>query len=151
MQFIDLGLPSGLKWADHNLYEYCIDSYFKFDDTPFELLSTENYSDPTIKELGNKYRTPTAEDFMELQFNCEWIEKDNGFLIKGKDNSIFLPYCGNSFFENPIPYGFYWTSTQSKIDKYQAAYFYLCHDFQEIRLTYRWSGFSIRPVANEIH
>lgn len=109
---VDLGLPSGLKWADCNLGTSSIKSNGKYYDY-------EEY-DVVENEWGNGWRTPTKTDFEELIEECEWEWIDNGdgvakYKVKGPNgNYIYLPAAGyrnnNILFEKG-EYGYYATST----------------------------------------
>lgn len=110
---VDLGLPSGLKWADCNLGTSSIKSNGKYYDY-------EEY-DVVENEWGNGWRTPTKTDFEELIEECEWEWIDNNadglarYKVKGPNgNYIYLPAAGyrnnNNLFEKG-EYGYYATST----------------------------------------
>ena len=74
--FIDLGLPSGKKWATVNE-----DGYFTFDDAR--------------KAFGSSL--PTQEDFRELVTNCrrEWDGELFGMKFTGPNGAaVFLPALG---------------------------------------------------------
>ena len=73
--FVDLGLPSGKKWAHKN---EC--GYHSFEDA-------KKYKDAL----------PSVEDWKELVIECLWTwdDKRRGYSIKGKNgNRIFLPALG---------------------------------------------------------
>lgn len=119
--YVDLGLPSGNKWANRNLgalnsYDYG-DWYFWGGLSP---LNTENIvpnntgeyrwadvgyttlsaaDDVATQTLGENWKIPTRDDFQELVDNCiwQWMTINNilGFSIKGPSgDSIFLPANG---------------------------------------------------------
>ena len=108
---VDLGLPSGLKWAECNLGASHIESKGKYYDH-------EEY-DVVENEWGNGWRTPTKEDFEELIEECEWKwigNNDAGkYKVEGPNgNYIYLPAAG--YRSNNIGFqqgeaGYYATST----------------------------------------
>ncbi len=100
-EFIDLGLPSGKKWANQNE-----DGFYTFG------------------EARKKFRKnlPSKKDFEELLELCKqaWDAKRKGRVFTGPNgNSIFLPAdrCRNSIFlpadrcRSGCNYGVYWSST----------------------------------------
>ncbi|MBR4897493.1 MAG: hypothetical protein IKZ48_01720 [Prevotella sp.] len=97
--FIDLGLPSGTKWACCNK----------------EAKTGESY---TFYEAPN---APTIEQFLELisYANTYQVEQVDGFLIIGKGND------GLSIF---IPFGRYWTSSSYSYDNFTSyGHFFVQH------------------------
>ena len=133
---IDLGLPSGTKWANFNVgaskpEDY--GGYFAWGETEEKLeYSRANYKyyvngnyqnfgnnisgtsyDVAHVKWGGNWCMPTWEDFRELveYTTSEWITY-NGvtgrkFTSKTNGNSIFLPAAGGSFVET-ILYGLYY-------------------------------------------
>ncbi len=125
-EYVDLGLPSGLKWATCNVgatapEEYG-NNYAWGETTPQSWLATEyTYNDnPEVLPLsadaanvnwGGNWRMPTYEELSELMDtnNCtwEWTTQNgvNGYRVTSKinGNSIFLPGAANS--------GYYWSSS----------------------------------------
>ena len=123
-EWVDLGLPSGLKWAKYNLGATVPESaglYFSwgntdghpagagydfsqavYDTTPAAEINT-NLSlneDAARAQLGAPWRMPTAAEFTELHDNCTFVWSTlngvNGYLITSNvnGNSIFLPAAG---------------------------------------------------------
>lgn len=106
VQYVDLGLPSGKKWADRNYGSDSIDgegNYYQFDKAI---------------QLGNA-TLPTKEDFQELKEECiwKWVERGNtkGYEVTGKNgNSIFFPAAGFGYGTSLInagSHGSYWSSS----------------------------------------
>ena len=122
-EYVDLGLPSGLKWATCNVganspEEY--GDYFAWGEVePKESYSTYKYhdgsnftkytgSDKTVLDpeddaahvnWGGAWRMPTRAEQEELYNNCTWIWTTqngvNGCKVTGPNgNSIFLPAAG---------------------------------------------------------
>ena len=123
--FVDLGLPSGLLWADRNIGADAPEAfglYFQWGDTEGHAegsgynFSSTNYNskglnnisadlalsqDAANAALGGSCRMPTRTEFQELYDNCtsEWTT-ENGvagrrFTSKTNGNSIFFPAAGN--------------------------------------------------------
>ena len=149
---IDLGLPSGRKWADRNLGQSLID-----DPEDYGFLM--DFDSAQEFPLPEGWHIPTKEDFQELYDNCdhEWID-DNGLrgikFISKNGNSIFLPAAGWSWFDddehgttlnNRGTNGNYWSSSY---DSATSAY-YLYFDSSTVspqNYYYRRAGFSVRAV-----
>ena len=133
--YVDLGLPSGLKWATCNVgastpegygdyfawgetntkSTYSLDTYTYTDNKP--VLDPEN--DAARINWGGAWRMPTDAEWQELRDNCTWTWKTlngiNGFEVKGSNgNAIFLPAAGfrssNDVFYTGH-YGCYWSSS----------------------------------------
>ena len=114
-EYVDLGLPSGLKWATCNVgadspeeygdyyawgETYTKDEYKEDNcdllDVEMEDIGGDPEYDVATSEWGDDWRLPTKEDFDELVEECEWrwMKKKGvyGMRVKGPNgNSIFLP------------------------------------------------------------
>ena len=140
---VDLGLPSGLKWATcnigANIPEECGD-YFAWGETKTkEHYIAENCStmcedlcdigndaryDAATAIWGDGWRMPNRGDIVELRKNCIWelLEQNGmkGYKVTGiNGNSIFLPFAGfyySSELKKCSESGFYWLSNQSDIN-----------------------------------
>lgn len=138
VQFVDLGLKSGLKWANVNLgaenndsteygnyfawadpnekSTYQGDYEFKVEASPADIAGTE--WDVVTKVLGADAHLPNQYDFLELQESCTWEYVGSpvaGCMVTGQNgNRIFMPFAGNrqadgsKYREGYI--AFYWTS-----------------------------------------
>lgn len=140
--WIDLGLPSGTKWATCNvgaslpeqpgkLYawgetntksSYSTSNYLYQGKTATDIAGWENL-DVATKLWGKEWRMPTKEQFQELLDYTEGVytkhEGRLGMLMTSTINkqSIFLPACGHidgTEHSNPNTCGNYWTSTPEK-------------------------------------
>ena len=116
INFADLGLPSGRKWALRNVgAESEEDCGFLMD---FDTANAIQFEDG--------WHLPTKEDFIELDENCahKWIVNNGvpGMLFTSihNGNSIFLPAAGYTWFDDEEhgttldyrgSYGFYWSSS----------------------------------------
>ena len=120
--YVDLGLPSGVKWSAYNIgldggsesngkYYAWGEAYAKksYSDRNSKTLgismpsiSNDSEHDVATQKWGAGWRIPTKEDFTEL-FNSEncsysWrsVNGKNGLLIisKRNNNTLFLPAAG---------------------------------------------------------
>lgn len=123
-EYVDLGLPSGTKWAASNIgakVPESTGSYFAWgeisesnyteaecetcnlsvsDLTKHEIIKslrlTADY-DAATYNMGIGWQTPTKQQYEELKSNCTWIwqDKPSGYKIVAKNGkSIFLPTTG---------------------------------------------------------
>ena len=167
-KFIDLGLPSGLLWAETNIgAETATDDgyYFAWGKTSTEY-DYFDYTYPTYTTDGkttlkNAYdaacvnwgscHMPTNENFAELlnSANCTWTWSDMGYFVTSvrNGNSIFLPAAGcrrGSFYYYGSR-GYYWSKTLSN----DTHAYCLCFS-SSTHYQYgadRREGCTIRPVA----
>lgn len=144
-EWVDLGLPSGLKWAKCNVGasapEECGD-YFSWGETtsksgyydynydsmlwqvPFNDFAGDPEYDAAAANWGGDWRMPTRTEFEELMKNCTWTwtsqNGNNGYQVTGTNGqSIFLPaagYCNGTNKNEVGVYGYYWGSTPDEID-----------------------------------
>lgn len=137
-EWVDLGLPSGTKWATCNVGASSPEEhgdYFAWGETS----PKSNYTEKTSKTYGvevgdisgnsqydaaranwrGEWRMPTAEEWEELCDNCDWEwETQNGhdgYKVTGPNgNSIFIP-AANRLYGDHHSYsgsmGNYWSST----------------------------------------
>nr|MCR5153047.1 hypothetical protein [Prevotella sp.] len=117
---IDLGLPSGVKWASRNVGANSVEdygNYYAWGETEtkdsytsgtykygtrnlgnnLDIGGTQN--DAATLYMGNAWRMPTITEWHELNDNCTWtwssVNGINGFIITGiNGNRIFLPASG---------------------------------------------------------
>lgn len=124
IEAVDLGLPSGRKWANMNLGantpnesglyfawgdteghgDGSDDTFYRSDceDRPASKIDTDLpiEHDAAHAMLGGEWHMPTKEDFQELYDNCKrsWVDvkgkKGCLFTSKINGNSIFLPAAG---------------------------------------------------------
>ena len=115
---VDLGLPSGRKWANRNV------GAKSEDDCGYMM----DFDTANAIEFQDGWHVPSPEDFKELVANCEseWTLQNGvpGRVFKSKinGNSIFLPAAGWSWFDkkDELDYGttlsrrgtggYYWSS-----------------------------------------
>ena len=144
-EYVDLGLPSGLKWATCNVGADSPEEYgdyyawgeteTKYEDgydedncdlygEDIEDIGGDPDYDVATSEWGDDWRLPTEEDFDELVEECEWrwMKKKGvyGMRVKGPNgNSIFLPAAGyrdGSSLYGAGESGYYWSSTPGDYD-----------------------------------
>ena len=172
---VDLGLPSGTKWADRNVgaasataactfFEWgeitAYDNNYTYSDNPTTLPLS---NDAARQTWGGQWRMPTKADFEEL-LNSEyttwaWTENYNGsgvkgYIISGKGaysgNSIFMPLTG--FYHNSLTLvgtyrGDYWSSTRSESNNNRAYWIGFGSGDKKLQDPYdRVYGFAVRPV-----
>lgn len=105
--WVDLGLPSGTKWATCNIGASKPEEYGEYlrindksaynIDTP-SFLDTED--DAAFMSWGEDWRMPSESQLQELIEQCDWnsatLNGVDGCLVESKsnNNSIFLPYAG---------------------------------------------------------
>ena len=146
VQYVDLGLPSGIRFADRN---YGAD---EVDDLGllYPHKETENL------RFDDGTRMPTKDDFIELRKYCDWkwTERNGirGYEVKSKvnDNSIFLPAAGNGYgtsLNHLGSSGSYWSS--SFLSSAYACSLYFDSGGINPQSNYnRFVGFSVRAVQN---
>ena len=113
---VELGLPSGRKWATCNV------GAKSEEDCGFLM----DFDTANSIQFEDGWHLPTKEDFIELDDNCshKWIINNGvpGMLFTSihNGNSIFLPAAGYSWFDddehgatlnNRGSLGYYWSSS----------------------------------------
>lgn len=119
-KFIDLGLPSGLLWAETNVGAstpyadgdyyawgetetksyYSWDTY-KWGNSPTKYNSSDGKTtleasdDVATVKWGKECRMPSRAEFQELYNKCDWTWKSNyngasGYLVKGPNNQTIF-------------------------------------------------------------
>lgn len=170
---VDLGLPSGVLWAncnvgasapqDHGGYyawgeieekdSYTEDNYLVAGKIVGDF-SGDPAFDVARAEWGDDWRMPKDADFQELVENCTicWTILDGvqGFEFTGPNgNKIFLPAAGTRYdvYSPDYSYGDYWSSTYVAYESYASKL--NLHD-NSAGLVYDNSciGRSVRPVSN---
>lgn len=116
-KLIDLGLPSGTKWADRNMgasSSTAYGSYYAYGETtPKQSFSKENYTfkadltniagteyDAATKKYGKGWSIPTKDQWQELIDNCkqELFLVNKQFYVKytgANGNSINIPFSSD--------------------------------------------------------
>ena len=173
-EYVDLGLPSGTKWATCNVGanspempggyyawgELETKDYYGNDNCSTHNVEMEDISgDPVYdvarKEWGSTWRMPKMIEANELFSNCskETIEINGRKCTKLTSyingNSIILPCTGwitNTTNGYYNVYGRYWTSTPYYYDNYNAHHYTDSNSYSG-NYNARYCGLSIRPVS----
>ena len=171
--YVDLGLPSGVKWATRNVgaekpEDY--GDYFAWGETsPKEEYTSENsvtfgedigddisgkvrYDAATVN-WGRNWRMPTKEQMHELLEHCEWgltqLNGVNGAKLIGPNvNSIFLPAACYRIGSSLIGYGLgnYWSSTPYFYSAYALIFNDGCYESLYSNNGRSW-GLPVRPIT----
>lgn len=122
-EYVDLGLPSGKRWAT-DMYYYNENNYFQ---------------EEVVVQWGDTWHTPSSEEMQELVENCssEWTTQNEieGRLLTGPNgNSLFLRTTGyyiyssiNGMQWHDVNEGYYWTSTRFENKENTLLYYYCLH------------------------
>lgn len=117
--YVDLGLPSGTKWATCNLGATSPSGFGDYyawgesDQIPYGAKASELQSAGVINssgrlqpssdkariEWGSRWGMPTREECVELMEKCDWTmmtyKGHRGYLVKGPNSkTIFFPFSG---------------------------------------------------------
>ena len=140
---VDMGLS--VKWAAYNVGAKYIGDYGSYL-TYNEAIEFANSCDA---------RLPSAEEFQELIYNCEWrwtkYYDEVGYVVRSFENghSIFLPAAGayyDSSLYNLALCGYYWSS--DRWDKEYAYHLYFDSEYPNTEEYYHVnSGHSVRLVV----
>ena len=172
-EYVDLGLPSGTKWATMNVGAESPEDYgdyFAWGETTSHTGSNYNYSsnpitlpldrDAAYTNWGSSWRMPTKAEQDELRNTSyttwTWTTQNgvNGNKVTSKinGNSIFLPAAGKSEGSGLYDAGFcgyYWSSSHSTTlssDAYNLHF--ISRDVYSISYG-RYNGLSVRPVLTK--
>ncbi len=173
-EYVDLGLPSGLKWATHNVgaaAPHERGDYFAWGEintkaeytemncTSYGLnmqdIAGDSQYDAARANWGATWKVPSKKDFEELMNECTW----EWMVINGKGckkvtgpngNYIILPITGyqygTSFYMED--FGYYWTSTPiSTYEQFSYDFFFDEEYNLSMGFDERCYGQAIRPVS----
>ena len=156
-EWVDLGLPSGLKWAtcnvgastpgDYGNYYAWGETRPKSEYTRSNCASTgkswsdiggDSSRDAARANWGGSWRMPTMAELQELRDNCTWTwttqNGHQGYRVTGKNGqSIFLPAAGFRFGDELYldgEYGLYWSSAPDESGTYFACDLYFFEGYQ---------------------
>lgn len=145
-------------YSHKDLTKYCTNPEFGNVDNLSVLQPEDDYA---FIKWGEKWRTPTKEEWDELFQTCEFKYIINstgrkGYIVTAKNgNQIFLPLGGGKVFDYPAEpqnqWGFYWTASIVEEHPYSAWCVFLTDDSDDTELaTYmeplRCRGYSVRAV-----
>ncbi len=173
---IDLGLPSGTKWACCNVGATTPEDYgghYAWGETqPKDEYSWATYQcvsesslvnisdiagtgyDAATVNWGAPWRMPSMAQLKELVSECSytWTTQNgvNGQVFTGPSGgSIFLPATGYRWMTRHVyatAVGYYWSSTLCKSKQDHAYYMYFQYRITTWRHFTRYYGKSVRPV-----
>lgn len=172
--YVDLGLPSGLKWATCNVGANSPEgygNYYAWGETTTkssysrsnsltyrrdmdDISGNANY-DAATANWGGTWRMPTKSEMKELANNCNWTWTTqngvNGMRVTGPNaKSIFLPaagyYSGESYREVGEE-GYYWSSTPYESDTSDACRLNFLSGYHFVDQFTRFLGHTVRPVS----
>ena len=203
VEYVDLGLPSGLKWAKCNLgaskpsdygdyyawgetapkadYTWATYKWMQAGQSDSKYITKYTIADgetggiwydssgafigdnktalvaaddAATANLGSPWRMPTIDEFQELRDKCTWTwttqDGVNGYQVDGPNgNAIFLPATGyrkDSGLYKDVSEGNYWSSSLSTTYSDHAYDLEFHSDIYFINITYRYIGYSVRPV-----
>ena len=175
-EYVDLGLPSGLKWATCNVGasspempggyyawgELETKDYYGSDNSSTYEIDMEDISgDPNYDvaraKWGSTWRMPKVSEINELKANCSYpeeIEINGKKAYKYTSNingcSIILPHTGYKSYYNHYSYnayGCYWSSTPYSSSLNNRAYAKEGYG-NSVSTPERYCGFTIRPVSD---
>lgn len=170
--FVDLGLPSGVKWASCNVGAETPDeygNYYAWGETKTKsnygsgsITKGKNITDVSGKSRydaarsnwGAPWRMPTQDEFQELADYCVWewvsLRGKKGYKITGpNDNIIFLPAAGykrGGSLSSANQNGYYWCSESYGSHGDSARDLQFHSNSISIHWNNRDYGLSIRPV-----
>lgn len=173
-EYVDLGLPSGLKWATHNIGATTPEEYGNYYSWG-ELLPKETYTkansltdgksmddisgtenDAATVYWGGDWRMPTRAEYIELLSKCTWTWTTqngvNGYKVTSKTNGnyIFLPAAGwrhGSSLYDAGSGGYYWSSTPLESDANRACSLIFDSDGHYVDYSDRYYARCFRPVS----
>ena len=174
-EYVDLGLPSGIKWATCNVGATKPEEFGNYYAWG-EINTKESYADNNsltykkssynIEISGNvKYdaasycwkgtwRMPTRAEFNELVENCAWewtaVNGVDGYKVTStvNGNSIFLPAAGYKWNTGSYSGSYYWSgSYYNSTLNYSSYSFYFRSGYYSVSYDDRYYGYPIRPVC----
>ena len=176
-EYVDLGLPSGLKWATCNVGAESPEDYgdyFAWGETEPKSEYTDDNSvthgkqmsdisgnaryDAATSNWGGTWRMPTYIEIKELNDNCTWTwttqKGVNGCIVTGPNGKqIFLPAAGSHGYSlySAGEWGEYWSSTplddEEDDDDSEAYELTLTDSWGLVVDSHRYWGQSVRPVS----
>ncbi len=176
-EWVDLGLPSGTRWATCNIDatspsqpgrhyawgEIATKGSYVAENSKYNKKDVDDFSgnkscDVAAAKWGSGWRMPTKAEFDELLHYCNWryVQKDGrwGALISStvNDKSIFLPATGykdGTSTHEASGCGMYWTSTPLKNQYNSGAHeYHFGGGLGEMGVSERSYGYAVRAVVD---
>lgn len=170
-EYVDLGLPSGTKWATMNVgasSETDYGNYYQYGKGAAQYATTSgdsNYSgtenplaasaDTAAQEWGGDWHMPTRTQFKELTANTtyQWVTNYQGSNVNGgkftaNGQTLFIPAAGNWYSGSQSSvgsYGYIWSSSPNDSSNAYSFNFYSGNKVVDYNI--RSLGFSVRPVV----
>ena len=173
--YVDLGLPSGLKWATCNVgatsaedygdyfawgetnpkAEYTYENSITYGEQMSDISGNAQY-DAATANWGGSWRMPTIDEMRELVDHCEWewtqVNGVDGSKVIGPNGScIFLPAAGVRYGASLgyVGYnGYYWSSTPyDGFNDYCAYDLYFDYGGEDVDGNLRCYGRTVRPIT----
>ena len=174
--YVDLGLPSGVKWATCNVgasspedygdyfawgetspkAEYTWENSVTFGEQMSDISGNAQH-DAATANWGGSWRMPTNDEMQELVDHCEWewteVNGVNGSRVIGPNGScIFLPAAGargGSSLYDDGDHGYYWSSTPDDGGDDNSAFYLGFDNGYGLVFWYgnRYNGFTVRPIS----
>ncbi len=169
--WVDLGLPSGLRWATCNVGADTPEgngNYYAWGETtPKTTYNSSTYTytgnptrlpssaDAATANWGSGWRMPTKDELNELKNNCTvtWTTQNgvNGRLFTGPNgNSIFLPAAGGRYDSSLLDAGsngYYRSSSLYSSNAGSAWRLRFSSGDCYMDINYRYGGLSVRAVC----
>jgi hypothetical protein len=171
--WVDLGLPSGLKWATCNVGAStpgAYGNYYAWGETSTKSnygygnsasygkswsdIGGNSSRDAARANWGGRWRMPTKAEFEALKDNCTWTwttqNGNRGYKVTGPNgNSIFLPAAGSRggdtlYYDGED--GYYWSSTPYERGTDRAFLLSFGKRSRGVSMFGLISGRSVRPV-----
>ena len=172
--YVDLGLPSGKKWATCNVgatsaedygdyfawgetspkAEYTWENSVTYGEQMSDISGNAQY-DAATANWGGSWRMPTKDEMQELVDHCEWewtqVNGVNGLKVVGPNGScIFLPAAGGrygtSLYDDGYD-GYYWSSTPVYFNAYYACNLDFFNGGECVGFNNRSHGLTVRPIT----
>lgn len=174
-EYVDLGLPSGVKWATCNVgafspeeygYHYAWgesepkEEYYADNCSTMDLYSAEISGDELYdvarKKWGSSWRMPTLEESEELFMLCECEYTTYNGVVGNKvtgpnGNHIFLPAAGYKIWDMHSlcgEKGCYWSGGSNYLGIFGCRMSFGSPGYIWLYDAYRYEGMTIRPVTN---
>ena len=159
-----LGKEAGYDWPSYKwckgmeitLTKYCTDSSCGYNGFTDGKTTLDKEDDAAYVCLGEKWRTPTANEFNELGEQCLWEQEQlngvNGWRVTGPNgNSIYIPSSGIRYLTGLYDVGAYgyYGSSSLYTENPRYSYNFLRENFSPCKYSSRITGLLIRPVYDD--